>query len=110
MDVRSTFINGDLGGEVYIEEPEGFSLSKNEDYVCRLKKTLYGLKQAPRAWYSRLDKYLEQQGFRRGTTYNNLYIKISHEDMLIIVVYVDDIIFGSNVNQVSETFVEEMKK
>jgi hypothetical protein len=48
--------------EVYIEQPEGFQLSENADYVCKLKKALYGLKQAPRAWYSRLDKYLQQQG------------------------------------------------
>jgi hypothetical protein len=59
MDVKSTFLNGDLEEEVYIEKPEGFQLSENENYVCRLKKALYGLKQAPRAWYSRLDRYLQ---------------------------------------------------
>jgi hypothetical protein len=59
MDVKSTFLNGELEEEVYIEQPEGFQLSENTDYVCKLKKALYGLKQAPRAWYSRLDKYLQ---------------------------------------------------
>jgi hypothetical protein len=54
MDVKSAFLNGDLEEEVYIEQPEGFLLSKNEDYVCRLNKSLYGLKKAPRAWYPRL--------------------------------------------------------
>jgi hypothetical protein len=58
MDVRSTFLNGELEEEVYIEQPEGFKLSKNADYVCKLKKALYVLKQAAKAWYSRLDKYL----------------------------------------------------
>jgi hypothetical protein len=58
MDVKSSFLNGELEEEVYIEQPEGFQLSENTDYVCKLKKALYGLKQAPRAWYSRLDKYL----------------------------------------------------
>jgi hypothetical protein len=66
MDVKSSFLNGELEEEVYIEQPEGFILSEKEDYVCRLKKALYGLKQAPRAWYSRLDRYLQQQGFRKG--------------------------------------------
>jgi hypothetical protein len=47
MDVKSTFLNGELEEEVYIEQPEGFLLSEKEDYVCRLKKALYGLKQAP---------------------------------------------------------------
>jgi hypothetical protein len=62
MDVKSTFLNGDLEEEVYIEQPEGFQLSEKENYVCRLKKALYGLKQAPRAWYSRLDRYYNNKG------------------------------------------------
>ena len=59
MDVKSTFMNGELEEEVYIEQPQGFILSKHKDFVCILKKALYGLKQAPKAWYSRLDKYLQ---------------------------------------------------
>jgi hypothetical protein len=47
MDVKSTFLNGDLEEEVYMEQPEGFSLTDNPDYVCKMKKALYGLKQAP---------------------------------------------------------------
>jgi hypothetical protein len=67
-----------------------------------LKKTLYGLKQALITWYSRLEKYLQQQSFKRGTTNGNLYIKIENEKMLTIVVYVDDIIFGSNVDRMNQ--------
>lgn len=59
MDVKSTFLNGNLEEEVYIEYPEGFQLSKNDDYVCKLRKSLYGLKKAPRPWYLRLDQYLQ---------------------------------------------------
>jgi hypothetical protein len=51
MDVKSTFLNGDLEEEVYMEQPKGFSLTDNPDYICNMKKDLYGLKQAPRAWY-----------------------------------------------------------
>eukprot|EP00253_Pinus_taeda_P034719 PITA_34719 len=65
MDVKLTFLNGDLE-EVYIEQPEGYILGNDAKLVCRLKKALYGLKQAPRAWYYRLDKYLHQQGFTKG--------------------------------------------
>jgi hypothetical protein len=50
MDVKLVFLNGELEEEVYIEQLEGFQLSKNVDYVCKLKKALYGLNQAPRAW------------------------------------------------------------
>jgi len=46
MDVKSTFLNGELDEKVYIEQPEGFSLPEKGDYVCKLRKSLYGLKQA----------------------------------------------------------------
>jgi hypothetical protein len=59
MDVKSTFLNGELEEEVYIEQLQGFQLSENTYYVCKLKNALYGLKQAPRAWYSILDKYMQ---------------------------------------------------
>ena len=59
MDMKSYFLNGEIEEEVYIEQPEGFQLIENVNYVSKLKKALYGLKQAPRAWYSRLDKYLQ---------------------------------------------------
>jgi hypothetical protein len=109
MDVKSTFLNGELEEEVYIEQPEGFLLSEREDYVCILKKYLYGLKQAPRAWYSRLDKYLQQQGFRKGNADSNIYIKVDQDNILIIEVYVDDIIFGSDDDRLSKKFSKDMQ-
>lgn len=89
MNVKSTFLNGDLE-EVYIEKPDGFWLSKEPNMLCRLNKALYGLKKAPRAWYARLGKYLLQQGFKKCTVDSNLYFKIEDERILIVV-YVDDI-------------------
>ena len=47
MDVKSTFLNGDLEVEVYIEQPKGFILGNDENFVCKLKKALYGLKKIP---------------------------------------------------------------
>jgi len=109
MDMKSTFLNGDLE-EVYIEKPNGFILGNDPNLVCRLKKSLYGLKQAPRAWYYRLDKYLHQQDFSKGSADSNLYIKIENDKLLILVVYVDDIIFGSNEEAMSQSFALVMQK
>ena len=78
-----------------MEKPEGFSLTDNSNYVWKLKKALYGLKQAPRAWYSRLDKYLHDKGFKKDSVDSNLYIKSEGDNLLVVLVYVDDIIFGS---------------
>ena len=58
MYVISTFLNGILDEEVYIEQPDSFVDPDKRDMVYKLHKTLYGLKQAPRAWYERLHNYL----------------------------------------------------
>jgi hypothetical protein len=47
---------------------------------------------------------------KRGDVDNNIYIKTDNENLLIIVVYVDDIIFVSNVDRMSQNFAEEMQK
>ena len=49
MDVKYTFLKGDLEEEVHIEQSEGFILGNDAKRVCKLRKVLYGLKQAPRA-------------------------------------------------------------
>ena len=95
-------INGELEEEVYIEQPEDFLLFEKEDYVCRLNKALYGLKQAPRAWYARLDGYLHKQGFKKGSVDKNIYVKVDQDNLTIIKVYVDNLIFGSNYDRLSK--------
>jgi hypothetical protein len=109
MDVKSASLNGYLNEEVYMEQPEGFELSNNHDLVCKMKKYLYGLKQAPRAWYHRLDTYLKDKGFKRGTVDKNLYIKTEDNDLLIVLVYVDDIIFGCNKDSLVQWFSSAME-
>jgi hypothetical protein len=73
-----------------------------------LKKALYGLKQDPRSWYSILDRYLHKQGFIRGNEDSNIYIKVDQGSMIIIEVYVDDIIFGSDDDRLSHNFSKDI--
>jgi len=56
MDVKMTFLNGDLQEEVYVQQAPGFAQPGQEHKVYRLHKALYGLHQAPRAWNRKLDE------------------------------------------------------
>ena len=48
MDVKTTFLYGELDEKVYMKQPKGFDLEGQEQKVCKLVKSLYGLKQAPK--------------------------------------------------------------
>nr|GEW41162.1 retrovirus-related Pol polyprotein from transposon TNT 1-94 [Tanacetum cinerariifolium] len=95
MDVKTAFLHGSLKEDVYVCQPEGFIDADHPSHVFKLKKALYGLKQAPRAWYNELSKFLLQNHFFRGTIDPTLFIRCFQDDILVIQVYVDDIIFGS---------------
>jgi hypothetical protein len=90
MDVKTTFLNGVIE-EVYIEQPQGFEVEDKETHVCRLKKALYGLKQAPRAWYGRIDSFLMSLGFTKKKVDSNLYFKVMNDELVILLLYVDDL-------------------
>ena len=59
---------------------------------------MYGLKQAPRAWYSRIDTYLQQLGFRKNEAEYNLYYIVVDGELLILVLYVDDLFITGELN------------
>ena len=75
MDVKTTFLNGKISEEVYLEQPEGFETHDSNVFVCRFKKALYELKQPSRAWYEIIGKYLTSLGFSKNEADPNLYYK-----------------------------------
>ncbi|GKF30512.1 retrovirus-related pol polyprotein from transposon TNT 1-94, partial [Tanacetum coccineum] len=89
------FINGLLKEEVYVAQPDGFVDPNHPEKVYRLRKALYGLKQAPRAWYDELLNFLMSKGFTKGTINPTLFTIRYGEDIILVQIYVDDIIFGS---------------
>ena len=99
MDVKTTFLNGDLDKEVYMEQPEGFVLSRNEHKVCKLTKSLHGLKQAPKEWHEKFDSVILEYGFKHNGADRCIYSKFTEDFGVIICLYVDDmLIIGTNID------------
>ncbi|GKB47223.1 retrovirus-related pol polyprotein from transposon TNT 1-94 [Tanacetum coccineum] len=93
MHVKTSFLNEPLKEEVYVNQTDGFVDPHHPDKVYHLKKLLYGLKQDPRAWYDELSNFLVSKGFSKGSIDPTLFITKHGEDILLVQIYVDDIIF-----------------
>ncbi|KAI3816013.1 hypothetical protein L1987_15698 [Smallanthus sonchifolius] len=104
MDVKSAFLYGKIGEEVYVKQPPGFVDPTHPNKVLKLDKALYGLHQAPRAWYETLSGYLLSNNFRRGAIDQTLFIKDEGGEILLVQIYVDDIIFGSTRKKLCKDF------
>nr|GFB18584.1 retrovirus-related Pol polyprotein from transposon TNT 1-94 [Tanacetum cinerariifolium] len=104
MDDKTSFLYGPLKEEVYVNQLDRIVDPYHHDQVYRLKKALYGLKQAPRAWYDELFTFLVSKGFSKGSIDPTLFINKHGEDILLVQIYVDDIIFGSTNLKLSKKF------
>jgi hypothetical protein len=102
MDIVTAFLAGDLEEEIFMEQPEGFEIgTREEDLVCRLRRSLYGLKQAPRIWNQRIRLFLKSIGFEQ--TYSDPCVYINKETDIIIAMWVDDlIIFGKDMASIND--------
>ncbi|GJV62663.1 retrovirus-related pol polyprotein from transposon TNT 1-94 [Tanacetum coccineum] len=108
IDVKTAFLNGELKEEVYVSQPEGFVDQDNPSHVYKLKKALYGLKQAPRAWYDMLSSFLISQQFSKGAVDPTLFTRHAGNDILLVQIYVDDIIFASSNTAMCDEFANQM--
>ncbi|GJT39104.1 retrovirus-related pol polyprotein from transposon TNT 1-94 [Tanacetum coccineum] len=84
MEVKTSFLNGPLKEEVYVNQPDRFVDPHHPNNVYHLKKVLYGLKQAPRAWYDELSNFLVSKGFFKGSIDSILFITKKGEDILCL--------------------------
>ena len=97
MDVKTTFLNGDLNEEIYMDQPKGFISLGQEKKVCRLVKSLYSLKQTPKQWHEKFEKVMMSNRFTINECDKCVYVEDTNNGYVIVCLYVDDmLILGSN--------------
>jgi hypothetical protein len=100
IDVKMTFLNGDMLENVYMAQPKGFTVKGK----CHLKKSIYGLKQASRQWYLKFDETIRSFGFKENEEDNNIYAKFRSGKFIFLILYVDNILLtSSDVSLLLET-------
>jgi len=100
MDVKITFLHGDLEEEIYVKQPKGFVVKGKKELVCKLKKSMYGLKQSPRMWYQKFDTFIRGLGFTRSKEDHCVYFKLIGGHVIYLVLYVDDMLLVGNDKEI----------
>ena len=102
LDVKTTFLHGDLEEDIYMIQPKGFIVQEQENLVCKMRKSLYSLKQAPRHWYKKFDSFMYRIGFKRCEADHCYYVKFLGNSYIILLLYVDDmLIAGSTIEEIN---------
>ena len=103
LDVKTTFLFGDVEEDIYMIQPERFILQGQENLVYKLRKSLYGLKQAPRQRFKKFDSFMHKIGFERCEADHCYYVKFFDNSYNILLLYVDDmLIVGSSIEEIND--------
>jgi hypothetical protein len=96
MDIKTSFLNGDLLENVNMVQPKGFAIKGKERMGCHLRKFIYRLKQASRQWYLKFDETIRNFGFKENEEDNCIYAKFRSGKSIFLILYVDDILLASS--------------
>ncbi|KAL0329241.1 UNVERIFIED_CONTAM: Retrovirus-related Pol polyprotein from transposon RE1 [Sesamum radiatum] len=96
IDVKTAFLNGSVKKEIYMDQPEGFTVVGEEQKVCHLQRSLYGLKQASQSWNIRFDEVIQGYDFIKNDFDRCVYKMVSGSSVVFLVLYVDDILLIAN--------------
>ncbi|KAM1535363.1 hypothetical protein ACFX1Z_014373 [Malus domestica] len=110
LNVKTAFLHGDLNEEIYMCQPDGYTVKGKENLFCKLKKSLYGLKQSPRQWYLRFNKFMRGQNYSRSQYDHCVYFKkLQDGSFIYLLIYVDDMLIASKNVEEIEKLKKQMK-
>ncbi|CAI7800010.1 unnamed protein product [Closterium sp. NIES-53] len=108
IDVTHAFLYAPVDAEIFVELPQGSHGEPN--LVCQLQKSLYVIKQAPRLWQQYLHARLIRIGFRQLPHDQGMYRLTKGTDYILLIVYVDDLLYIGSTNNVTTWFEGELQK
>ncbi|CAI7793367.1 unnamed protein product [Closterium sp. NIES-54] len=108
IDVANAFLYAPVDAEIYVELPHGSHGEPNQ--VCQLQKSLYGIKQAPRLWQQYLHARLTRTGFKQLPHDQGMYRFTKDNDYILLIVYVDDLLYIGSTDNVTTWFEGELQK
>ncbi|CAI7894401.1 unnamed protein product [Closterium sp. NIES-54] len=108
IDVANAFLYAPVDVEIYVELPHGSHGEPNQ--VCQLQKSLYEIKQAPRLWQQYLHARLTRIGFKQLPHGQGMYRLSKDDDYILLIVYVDDLLYIGSTNNVTTWFEGELEK
>lgn len=110
IDCKTAFLNAPIAGDVYVNQPAGFVKPGKENMVLKLDRAVYGLRQSARQWYTFIKRKLIKLGFQQLYTDGCVFKLESGDDIIIVMVYVDDLLCASNDLQFLEHHKEKLSK
>ena len=75
IDIKTTFLNGNIEEEIYMDQPISFASKGEEDKVCRLKRFIYSLKQSFKLSYFRFHEAITSFGLSIVSKDHCIYVK-----------------------------------
>jgi hypothetical protein len=98
MDVRTTFLNGDL-----YKLALGFETKGQKCKVCKLKRSIYVIKQASKQWNVKFHQAMLKDGFTMMEEDHFVYLKLYNNSFIILSLYVDNILIAKNNKEMIDT-------
>ncbi|CAI7784827.1 unnamed protein product [Closterium sp. NIES-54] len=108
IDVANAFLYAPVDAEIFVEIPHSSHREPNQ--VCQLLKSLYGIKQAPRPWQQHLHARLIRIGFKQLPHDQGMYRLSKDEDYILLIVYVDDLLYIGSTDSVATWFEGELER
>jgi hypothetical protein len=103
LDVKITFLHGDLDEDIYMQQPQRYEVKGKENLACKLKKSLSSINKSPRKWYLKFDRLMTKQDYSRCHFDHCVYFKkLENGSYIIFLLYVDDmLVLGSNMKDIN---------